>query len=238
MGRHRDAAYPIPAAREREVRERWRPRTMEAILHAITMTYMECPQCGRKALSVATRCPHCGVAFPSRPLRRAASVRGLDRLRPVLAVGGVLLLGAALLAVVVPRLGSKPAAPARGAPSGDPGPILAPPPGAVPAGSAAEGVTSDGITPQGIAPQGIGPGAVAAALVTPAPATPLARRFARTWVNVRGARGRGAPAVRVLNPGEAVQVDSLSRGWYRVLIDGRAAGYVHRSNLDPVPPSR
>ena len=69
-----------------------------------------------------------------------------------------------------------------------------------------------------------------------APAGPLARRFARTWVNVRGARARAAPAVRVLNPGDAVQVDSLSGGWYRVLIDGRAAGYVHRSNLDPVPP--
>jgi hypothetical protein len=70
----------------------------------------------------------------------------------------------------------------------------------------------------------------------PAPASPLARRFARTWVNVRGARDRAAPVVRVLNPGDAVQVDSLSRGWYRVLIDGRAVGYVHRSNLDPVPP--
>jgi ribosomal protein L37E len=142
---------------------------MEAILDAITTTYMECPQCGRKALSVATRCPHCGVAFPSRPLQRSPPG---NRLRPVLAVGGVLVLGAVLLAVVVPRLGSKPAAPARMTPSVDTTPALA------------------------------------------------------------------APAVRVLNPGDAVQVDSLSRGWYRVLIDGRAAGYVHRSNLDPVPPPR
>jgi ribosomal protein L37E len=144
---------------------------MGAILHAITMTYMECPQCGRKALSVATRCPHCGVAFPSQPFR-AASGHRLDWLRPVLAVGGVLVLGAVLLAVVVPRLGSKPAAPARMTPSVDTTPALA------------------------------------------------------------------APAVRVLNPGDAVQVDSLSRGWYRVLIDGRAAGYVHRSNLDPVSSPR
>jgi hypothetical protein len=134
----------------------------------------------------------------------------------VLAVGGVLVLGAALLAVVVPRLGSKSAAPALEAPSGNPTPTFAAPPGAEPTDSAVEPVAPEGVVP----------------------AQPLAERFARTWVNVRGGRGRAAPAVRVLNPGDAVQVDSLSRGWYRVLIDGRAAGYVHRSNLDPVPPPR
>jgi ribosomal protein L37E len=183
---------------------------MEAILDAIT-TYMECPQCGRKALSVATRCPHCGVAFPSKPLRRSAPGYRFDRLRPVVAVGGVLLLGAVLLAVVMPRLGSKAAAPPPGTASGETSPTLAAaPPGAMPADSTVEGA--------------------------PAPANPLTKRVARTWVNVRGARGRAAPVVRVLNPGDTVQVDSLTRGWYRVLIDGRAAGYVHRSNLDPVPP--
>jgi len=198
---------------------------MEAILDAIT-AYMECPQCGRKALSVATRCPHCGVAFPSKPLRRSARGYRVDRLRPVLAVGGVLLLGAVLLAVVMPRLGSKGAAPPPGAPSGGTSPTLADaPPGGVPADSTVEGVTSDSVVKAGAPDRD-----------APAPAGPLARRFARTWVNVRGARGRAAPAVRVLNPGDTVQVDSLSRGWYRVLIDGRAVGYVHRSNLDPVPP--
>jgi ribosomal protein L37E len=214
---------------------------METILHAITMTYMECPQCGRKALSVATRCPHCGVAFPSKPLRRSAPGYRLDRLRPVLALGGVLLLGGALLAVVVPRLGQKGAAPARGTPSGETSPTLATPPGAVPADSAAEAVASDGVAPEAGAPDRAAPAqprAASTASVTPTPASPLATRFARTWVNVRDARSRAAPAVRVLNPGDAVQVDSLIRGWYRVLIGGRAAGYVHRSNLDPIPPPR
>jgi ribosomal protein L37E len=183
---------------------------MEAILDAIT-AYMECPQCGRKALSVATRCPHCGVAFPSKPLRRSAPGYRLERLRPVLAVGGVLLLGAVLLAVVMPRLGSKAAVPPPGAASGETSPTLAAaPPGAMPADSTGE--------------------------AAPAPASPLARRVARTWVNVRDARGLAGPALRVLNPGDTVQVDSLTRGWYRVLIDGRAVGYVHRSNLDPVLP--
>jgi ribosomal protein L37E len=192
---------------------------MAAILNAIAMTYIECPQCGRKALNVATRCPHCGVAFPSKPFRRSAPGYRLDRLRPALAVGGVLALGIALLTVVMPRLGSKAGAPAGGASSGETIPTFAPPPGAVPADS-------------------VQPPAVSSAPITPAPSSPLVRRFARTWVNVRGGRGRAAPAVRILNPGDAVQVDSLSRGWYRVLIDGRAAGYVHRSNLDPVSPPR
>jgi hypothetical protein len=189
-------------------------------LDAITTTYMECPQCGRKALSVATRCPHCGVACPSRPLQRSAPDDRLARLRPMLAVGGVLVLGAVLLAVVVPHLGSKAAAP-----------TLATPPGAVATDSTVQDSASDGIAP-------VQPPAASSAAVTPAAPSPLARRFARTWVNVRGGRGRATEAVRVLNPGEAVQVDSLSRGWYRVLIDGGAAGYVHRSNLDPVSPPR
>jgi hypothetical protein len=203
---------------------------MEAILDAITTTYMECPQCGRKALSVATRCPHCGVAFPSKPLQRSAPGHRLDRLRPALAVGGVLILGVVLLAVVLPRLGSKAAAPAQGTPSGETSPSLPTPPGAVAADSTIAGSASDRVAP-------VQPPAVSAAPVTPASPSPPARRYARTWVNVRAARSRAAPAVRVLNPGDTVEVDSLSRGWYRVLIDGRAAGYVHRSNLDPVSPS-
>jgi hypothetical protein len=40
----------------------------------------------------------------------------------------------------------------------------------------------------------------------------------------------------MLNPGDAVMVDSLVRGWYRVLVDGRVLGYVHRSTLDVARP--
>ncbi len=202
-------------------------------MDAITTTYMQCPQCGRKALSVATRCPHCGVAFPSRPLQRSAPGDRRALLRPVLAVSGVLVLGA-LLAVVLPRLASKAAIPARGALPRETSPILSEPGGATSADAAVEGVRSGGDA----APQATALRAVATAPVGPAAAGPPTRRVARTWVNVRGGRSRGAPVVLVLNPGDTVQVDSLSRGWYRVLIDGRAAGYVYRSNLDPVPPAR
>jgi len=37
--------------------------------------------------------------------------------------------------------------------------------------------------------------------------------------------------------GDAVLVDSLQGGRYRVVVNGRTAGYAHRSNLDAVPPS-
>jgi hypothetical protein len=146
----------------------------------------------------------------------------------MLAVGGVLVVGAVLLAVIVPRMGSKAALPDRHASPDETSPTLARPPGAMATDSAAEAAASD-------APEPVQLPAVSPAPVTPAAAIALARRFARTWVNVRG---RATPTVRVLNPGQAVQVDSLSRGWYRVLIDGRAAGYVYRSNLDPVSPPR
>jgi hypothetical protein len=66
----------------------------------------------------------------------------------------------------------------------------------------------------------------------PAPTAAGIRRYAQTWVNVRGERTKTSPTVGMLNPGDAVTVDSLVRGWYRVLVDGRTLGYVHRSMLD------
>jgi uncharacterized protein YgiM (DUF1202 family) len=69
----------------------------------------------------------------------------------------------------------------------------------------------------------------------PAPGATSVRRYARTWTNVRSGRGRFTSSVRVLNPGDAVLVDSLVRGWYRVAIDGRPIGYVYRSMLEVAP---
>ncbi|NNG15485.1 MAG: SH3 domain-containing protein [Gemmatimonadales bacterium] len=57
------------------------------------------------------------------------------------------------------------------------------------------------------------------------------QRYARTWVSIREGRSDSAAAVRTLSPGEAVLVDSLSGGWYRVVVDGRTEGYVDGSYL-------
>jgi hypothetical protein len=52
-----------------------------------------------------------------------------------------------------------------------------------------------------------------------------------TWANIRQSRARSSPTVGRLEPGDSVMVDSLRRGWYRVLMDGRPVGYVHRTSI-------
>ena len=181
------------------------------------MSYIECPQCGAKALSVATRCPRCGHNYPSQPIWKQASRSDLNRFRPLLPIVGVLVVGVVLVVAIARLAGpGRAAQPIASAPV-RPAPMDSAPP-APPAAAAAP---------------------AAAETVTPAPARQPARglqRYARTWVNVRESRARGAAAVRVLSPGEAVTVDSLRRGWYRVLTDNHTLGYVHRSNLASVPP--
>jgi len=99
------------------------------------------------------------------------------------------------------------------------------------------------------APPPAAPAPVTSAPVTSAPveATPVEttpvlptggqlQRYASTWVNVRDRRGPDAAPVRVLDPGEAVLVDSLVGGWYRVVIDGQAIGYAYSSNLSERAP--
>jgi uncharacterized protein YgiM (DUF1202 family) len=78
-------------------------------------------------------------------------------------------------------------------------------------------------------------------VTAPAPATLAlseggdARRYATTWINVRATRRNSSPVLRVLRPGEAVQVDSLAQGWYRVVSVGGEPGYVDRRLLDSAP---
>ena len=63
------------------------------------------------------------------------------------------------------------------------------------------------------------------------------RRFARTWTKVRTRRSTAGDLAAVLLPGDTVLVDSLSRGWWRVALDGEVLGYVHRSTLVTEPPA-
>jgi hypothetical protein len=189
----------------------------------MTTGYMECPQCGKRALSVATRCPHCGFNFPPRPINRAAEAPPLRRSVPGLAVAGGLLAAILLAAVLVRRSAPRPN------------------PSDVPT---ARSDTAAAGAPSAAAPAAPGPAPVPAnESLAPAPvpaASPATggqqvRRYARTWVNIRGDRSRSAVSVGVLNPGDEVMVDSLIGGWYRVVDDGRLIGYVHRSTLTVAP---
>ncbi len=186
------------------------------------MADIVCPQCGRNVLGVATRCPHCGEAFPPQLLQHPGSTSRSPATRLALLLAGVgLVVGLMLLArrsgtgaggTALPRAAAEATAPALPAPETVQAPAAD--------SSAAPGVPTTpavGSRPPPVPPAGL-------------------RRFARTWVNVRSGRSGSAPGLRVLGPGETVLVDSLRRGWYRVLVDGRPRGYVDRTYLDTVPP--
>lgn len=192
----------------------------------MSTAYVECPHCGGRALSVATRCPHCGFDFPPRPLDRSAGRPDRGRLRLLLAVLGVLVVGAVLVTVTTRRTAPK---------AGVTAPVAAP------ADTASADTAVATASPATAEPRDSAPASPApeppSRPEARAPAVQGVQRYARTWTNVRSGRGGSAPAVAILNPGDAVLVDSLRRGWYRVLVDGRAMGYVHRSTLGVEPPA-
>jgi hypothetical protein len=196
------------------------------------MTYVECPHCGGKALNVATRCPQCGGDFPSRPLQRGAAERTL-RLGPLLLAAAIVAL-VVVIGIALSRSGSKETSALAAI---DTAPAATPradnPHAATPRADSSGGDTfRDTPLPTSA------PALSATPTSTAVPAPTTARRYARTWTHVRAAPTRASASTLVLDPGDAVQVDSLRRGWYRVLVDGRPKGYVHRSSLDEAPPSR
>jgi hypothetical protein len=67
--------------------------------------------------------------------------------------------------------------------------------------------------------------------------TSTLNRWALTWANVRSGPGSDYPVLRVLRPGQRVQVADASRGWWTVYQDGVPDGYVANSVLsDRSPP--
>ena len=184
------------------------------------MADIECPQCGRSVLGVATRCPHCGEAFPSHLLQDPGSAS-----RPRTTRAGLLLAGAGLLlglALLTGRSGGG----ARVAPVPQTGTEDTLP--SAPPSPASDSVPAPAADTAPIPPS-------AAVRSSPLSSAPGFRRYARTWVNVRTARSGAAPGIRILSPGDTVVVDSLRRGWYRVLLNGRPLGYVDRTYLDTLP---
>ena len=184
------------------------------------MAYIECPQCGQKALSVATRCPRCGHAFPAHSIWDPVPEPKHLRLWPVLRAAGGLVAVAAMVLGIRHLAPPRRVTPAPVAASLDTGPSLPSAPD-----SGAPALVAGGVPPF-----------TAPSTAAPAPARPPLQRWATTWVNIRSGRGGGTPLVRVLTPGEVVLVDSLRQGWYRVQVDGRTLGYVDRAYLDAVPP--
>jgi hypothetical protein len=191
----------------------------------MSTAYVECPRCGGTALSVATRCPHCAFDFPPRPLRRSAERPNAARIRLLLAVAGVLVFGTVLLSVSVRRK----------APAARPVPVAVTAPARAPAFDSIPAAAPAPPSTQAVAPAPASPAPAAPLPEAHAPTVPGLRRYARTWTNVRAGRGVSTPVNRILEPGAAVLVDSLRRGWYRVLVDGKPMGYVYRTMLQAEP---
>lgn len=171
-------------------------------------SYRECSECGKRALSIATRCPGCGRELePVEVPETSHSLEFARYLSPGL--GGLVALAAIVVAIeMVGDAGQE-------TPTSPP---VAPYPAA--ADSSAEVAYALGATAH-----------LDSASVE---ATPDEGRLmvARTWANVRADRGRRAKLEAVLTPGDTVFADSLQRDWYRVTFEGEVMGYAHRSTLE------
>lgn len=208
------------------------------------MSYTVCPNCGQKALTVATRCPGCGAPIEAQFLRHSRTAPKEKQLPRGLLIGGVviLLLGGNAAwqlirmrrASAVRPVVSAPASVVQSAPESRAEPELP----AVESPGAGLPVSIDSPSP----PPAPGPDASstvsrAAAARDTASAPPENRWYASTWMNVRAGRSGSAPVVRVLRPGEVVQVDSLRQGWFRLVSGPEPLGYVDRRLLDSSPPT-
>jgi len=194
------------------------------------MSYLECPKCGQKALSVATQCPRChnpfeGHSAPRRPPTPPGLIIGVA-VAILIIVGGIARRAEVTADYMVPPA----KAPARAPKARTESAPVTPPPAA--SHSLAPASTDSATTPALPAP--------AAPPVSPPPPNQTQageHRYAKTWVNVRSGPSGKASIVRILQPGEKIQVDSLQEGWYQVLANGRPDGYVDGNLVDTDRPS-
>lgn len=172
-------------------------------------SYKQCDQCGKRALSIATRCPGCGREYPSpvEPEGRPALNLDLDRFVSPSAVAGVILVAIVLTAAELGQTSQ---------------PLDQPP-----SFSAAD--TAVGYSEAAYA---MAAGALDSASAAATPAAGVGELLvSRSWTNVRKARSTRADLEAVLTPGDTVFADSLDRDWYRVALEGEVLGYAHRSTL-------
>ncbi len=205
------------------------------------MSYTVCPSCGQKALIVASRCPRCGLAFEEQFFGRSLSTARARRPSIGLLIAGVMATLLLANALIQRLTVARPVTPTVAPPAAAQAPPAATPPKPQqePAVAAAEsigtapllGVTSDA---EAQVPDTVTSNAPSA-MAEPAGTVATQRRYASTWMNVRADRRNTALVLRVLHPGELVQVDSLRQGWYRVVSDGQPPGYVDWRLLDDAP---
>ncbi|CAN5887999.1 hypothetical protein BH24GEM1_BH24GEM1_20820 [soil metagenome] len=174
-------------------------------------SYRQCTECGKRALSIATRCPGCGRELPSPAVPTGSPFQELRRFMSPGMVAGVLAVAAAFGAAELGRT-----SPALAGPS-------------FPDSADSMAAFSE------VAYVAAGTARLGTATAAASPAENAGELLvARTWTHVRGSRSRRAGLEAMLTPGDTVLADSLERDWYRVALEGEVLGYVHRSTLtDP-----
>jgi hypothetical protein len=176
-------------------------------------SYRQCLECGKRALSIATRCPGCGRELPNPAVPEGGPALDLRRFLSPGGVAGVLAAAAVVAATGLSRASRPPEQPSS---------LVADSIAGYSEGAYAMGATAQLDT------------ASAATL----PAESVGELLvAPTWTHVRKSRSKRAGLEAVLMPGDTVLADSLEGGWYRVALEGEVLGYVHRSTL-AVPGNR
>jgi rRNA maturation protein Nop10 len=190
-----------------------------------------CGRCGKHIERTLAICPYCGHHV------RAARLAG----RVALGVAGAVVVAAAgwglwragLLGPEGQRA-SAPAGPvAEAAAKPEPFPPLPRPdtPRAEPIVATAPGASGARDTTRPPAP----PVIQAPTATLPGPRD-LVRRWTREWANVRAARSMESTVVRVLPPGQAVDVREMRQGWWALHAGGTVVGYIANSLLTTNPP--
>jgi ribosomal protein L37E len=222
------------------------------------MALIKCPQCGQTVLSVASVCPKCSYILLQNPTpqgedrdfvncRRCGKVISRaavhceycgypQRVRRLMRRGVVAVLALSLIALgglyARGRLFDNDSRPEASpvAPVSVP-PVVATVPDPEPAGPASARAEDAMVSPPGVQSELQEP--------EPTPPPPPARTVTRwtiTWTNVREGRGIEYPVIRVLSPGDSVQVAGYALGWWRVYTGGREIGFVATDLLVDRPP--
>jgi hypothetical protein len=176
-------------------------------------SYKQCLECGKRALSIATRCPGCGRDLPAPAVPEGGPALDLRRFLSPGVVAGLLAAAAVVAAAGLGRASRAPEQQSSAVTDSIAG--------------YSEGAYTMGATAPLDTASAAGPAAESGGELLVAP----------TWTHVRKSRSKRAGLEAVLMPGDTVLADSLERGWYRVALEGEVLGYVHRSTLT-VPGNR
>ena len=193
------------------------------------MPLIECPECGQKVASAASVCPKCAFAL-SQPrwqrVQQGAVIechncgRTMAATVPVCLYCGVphprrrhiswpvpVVLVAVLLLVTM--VGIWKGTTARSEPSTS--------------SATTRSTPAAFVSPPAMTPRTTGPSTEA--------------KWTSTWVNVREGRGANTRVVRILDPGQRIEVNNLQGRWWVVYRDGKRIGYVANSVVRNESPS-